>query len=67
MAVKFSLPADLAGSYEVVNTTSPILESRIGRIDFRRLTKEKAEALIKAGTRYLRKIEKKPSTAKDKE
>lgn len=67
MALKINLPAEIAGSYEVVNTTSPILESRIGRIDFRTITKEKAEALIKAGTRYLRKIEKKTSTAKEKE
>lgn len=61
--VKFKLPAEIAGDYEVVNTTSPVLESRIGRIDFRSLTKEKAEALIKAGTRCLRKVEKK-NTAK---
>jgi len=57
--IKYKLPAELASDYEVVNTTSPILESRIGRIDFRRLTKDQAEELIAKGSRYLRKVEKK--------
>jgi hypothetical protein len=49
----FSLPQDVADKYEVVNTTSPVLESRIGKIDFRTISLTQAEKLVAAGTRYL--------------
>lgn len=45
--------------YEVVNTNSPILESKIGRVDFRYISLEKANELFTAGTRYLQKIKPK--------
>lgn len=68
MSKGVELPAKLRKDYEVVNTHLPILESRIGRIDFRRLTKEQAEKLIKLDTRYLVRIEKPLKGAKqDKE
>jgi len=53
--------------YEVVNTTSPILESKIGRVDFRYITLDKANALYTAGTRYLQKIKGKKALSSDKE
>jgi hypothetical protein len=51
--LSFSLPAEVAEKYEVVNTTSPVLESRIGKIDFRTISIAQAEKLVAAGTRYL--------------
>ncbi|WP_353183568.1 hypothetical protein [Parapedobacter lycopersici] len=59
----FTLSPDIADEYEVINTHLPILESKIGRVDFRTITKAKAEELIKSGTMYLRKKETK-ATAK---
>ncbi|MGJ1295539.1 hypothetical protein ACR777_15135 [Sphingobacterium spiritivorum] len=48
----------IAGHYEVVNTTFPILESRIGRIDFRVITLDQANRIHELGSRYLKKISK---------
>ncbi|MNL26538.1 hypothetical protein D3C87_1480670 [compost metagenome] len=59
MKLSFILSPELEGEYEVVNTASPILHSRIGDIDFRRITKDQAEQLISAGTRYLVRVKKK--------
>lgn len=59
--MKFELPKEVAEKYEVVNTDLPVLESKIGRIDFRSISLETSAALIKAGTRYL--VEKAPSKA----
>lgn len=53
--------------YEVVNTTSPILESKIGRVDFRFITLDQANQIYAAGTRYLHKIKSKKSQSSDKE
>ncbi|WP_312331918.1 hypothetical protein [Sphingobacterium sp.] len=52
--------------YEVVNTSSPILESKIGRVDFRYISLEKANELFTAGTRYLQKIKPKKVHSSDK-
>ena len=46
----------LKGKYKVVNTDLPVLHSRIGKVDFRTITEEEAEQLIKAGTSYLEKV-----------
>lgn len=54
--LEFELSPAIAGKFEVINTTSPILESRIGRVDFRTITLEKAEELVKAGTRCLKAV-----------
>ena len=61
----FKLPAEVAAKYQVVNTTFPTLHSRIGDIDFRTITLEQAQALVKAGTSYL--IEKTAETKPAKE
>lgn len=52
--------------YEVVNTHLPILESKIGKVDFRRITLDQANELYIAGTRYLQKKSKKAQSS-DKE
>lgn len=57
--LNFILSPALEGEYKVVNTPHPILHSRIGDIDFRRITKDQAEQLISAGTRYLVRVKKK--------
>lgn len=57
--LKFAVSPEIADEYEVINTHLPILESKIGRIDFRTITKAKADELIKQGTMYLRKKETK--------
>ncbi len=55
----------IEGKFRVINTHMPKLHSRIGEIDFRVITLEQAEKLVKAGTRYLEAIpakkNKKPS------
>lgn len=61
----FKLPADVAAKYAVINTTFPILHSRIGDLDFRIITLEQAHSLVKAGTSYL--IEKTAETKPAKE
>lgn len=57
----FKLSPDLEGKYEVINTLSPILHSRIGDMDFRTMTEAQAEQLIKVGTNYLKKTKKQVS------
>ena len=57
----------IVGHYEVVNTILPILESKIGRVDFRYISLEKANELYAAGTRYLQKIKPKKVQILDKE
>jgi hypothetical protein len=57
MKLDFILSPELEGKFKVVGTTSPILHSRIGDVDFRIMTESQAEELIKAGTSYLQKIE----------
>lgn len=56
MKKQFTLSPELEGKFEVINTTSPVLHSRIGDVDFRTMTLEQAEELIKSGTRYLKKV-----------
>ena len=56
MADKWQLSKELIGKYEVVGTTFPVLHSRIGVVDFRTMTFAQAEALVKAGTSYLKVI-----------
>lgn len=60
---KWKLNQDLVGKFEVVGTDLPVLQSKIGQIDFRTMTEEQAEALISAGTSYLKKIPAKKKTA----
>ena len=52
----FTLSPELEGKFEVINTTSPVLHSRIGDVDFRTMTVDQAEKLVKDGTRYLRAV-----------
>jgi len=55
----YTLSAELQGRYKVVNTHMPCLEHpQLGRVDFRTMTAEQADALITAGTMYLVKIKK---------
>jgi hypothetical protein len=56
MKANFQLSPELVGKFKVVNTTLPALHSRIGYVDFRTMTLDQAEALVKAGTRYLRAV-----------
>lgn len=56
MADKWKLSEALAGKFEVVGTTCPVLHSRIGEVDFRTMDVDQAEALLKAGTSYLKDI-----------
>lgn len=52
---------EISGLYRIINTDLPILHSRIGDIDFRKITLEQAEKLIESGTRYLEKVKVKGS------
>lgn len=61
--LNFELPPEVADKYEVINTVSPILHSRIGDIDFRRISLDQAEALVKSGSKYFR-AKKQPKTKK---
>ncbi|KAA8483755.1 hypothetical protein BDE36_1781 [Arcticibacter tournemirensis] len=54
--LSFELSPEIRGKFEVVNTESPLLHSRIGDIDFRRITLDQAEQLVKLNSRYIRKI-----------
>jgi len=56
MKKQFTLSPALEGKFEVINTTSPVLHSRIGDVDFRTMTVDQAEQLVKAGTDYLRAV-----------
>lgn len=56
MKKQFKLSPELEGKFEVINTTSPVLHSRIGDVDFRTMTLEQAGDLMKSGTRYLKKV-----------
>jgi len=56
MKLDFELSPELVGKYEVINTTLPVLHSRIGEVDFRTMTVDQAEQLVKAGTDYLRAV-----------
>jgi hypothetical protein len=58
------LSQEVAEKFEVVNTNSPILHSKIGDIDFRRITLEQAAKIVSLGSSYLR--EKKSVKAKKK-
>lgn len=49
----------IADHYKVVNTDSPILHSKIGDVDLRKITLEQADRIFKNGTRYLEKIKTK--------
>lgn len=59
----FEVSKAIDGKFEVINTTSPLLHSRIGDVDFRRITLEQAEALVKSGTRYLKAAKTKKEKA----
>lgn len=54
---KFEVSKAIEGKFEVVNTSLPCLESRIGFIDFRYITLDQAEKLVQSGTRYLRRVQ----------
>ncbi len=56
---KFKISPELEGKFVVINTTSPVLHSRIGDVDFRTMTLAQAEELIKSGTRYLKRVKEK--------
>jgi len=46
----------IADHYKVVNTDSPLLHSKIGDVDLRKITLEQADKMYGKGTRYLEKI-----------
>jgi hypothetical protein len=52
---KTVLLPEVAKQFELVNTEFNTLHSKIGFIDFRTMDLEQAEALVKAGTEYLKK------------
>lgn len=54
----------IAGHYEVINTTSPILHSKIGDVDFRKITLAQADQIFAKGTMYLKKVKRKVSKVK---
>jgi hypothetical protein len=58
--LNFTPSTTIQGKFEVINTSDPILHSRIGVIDFRLISEAQAEQLVKAGTRYLKKLKVKP-------
>lgn len=58
MKSKWTPSPAIAGHYKVVNTNSPILHSKIGDVDFRKISLEKADELYATGTRYLEKVKK---------
>ncbi len=64
----FKISSEIEGKFEVINTTSAILHSRIGDIDFRKITLVQAEELFKMGSRYIKRVKpgrkpaKEPST-----
>lgn len=58
MKRNWSVSPAIAGHYKVVNTESPILHSKIGDIDFRKVSLDDADRLFEKGTRYLEKIKK---------
>lgn len=60
--LNWALSPDIVDHYEVVNTISPILESKIGRIDFRHISLAQADEIFSRGTSYLKKIKKKSDT-----
>lgn len=62
----WALSSDIVDHYEVVNTSSPILESKIGRVDFRTMSLAVADDIFSKGTDYLKKIKKKPVTDTNK-
>lgn len=58
MKPKWTVSPAIAGHYKVVNTNSPILHSKIGDIDFRKISLEDANRLFSKGTRYLEKVKR---------
>lgn len=59
--LRFEVSKAIEGKFEVVNTSLPCLESKIGLVDFRKITLNQAERLFAKGTRYLKKVEAKPT------
>lgn len=49
----------IVNHYRIINTDLPILHSRIGDMDFRKISLEQADKLYESGTRYLEKIKAK--------
>lgn len=47
---------EISGHFKVVNTDLPILHSKIGDIDFRKITLDQAQRLFDSGSRYIEKI-----------
>ena len=45
----------IEGKFEIVNTEFPIYHSKIGEIDFRTISIEQAEELVKTESRYIKK------------
>lgn len=57
--IEYTLSPAIEGKFEVVNTHLPIIiHPKLGSVDFRTITEEKADELVKVGTRYLVKVEK---------
>lgn len=46
----------IAGHFTVINTNLPILHSKVGKVDFRTITLEKANEVYESGTIYLKKL-----------
>lgn len=55
MKLTWSISPAIVDHFEVVNTHLPILESKVGRVDLRTISLEKAEEIYSLGTRYLKK------------
>lgn len=47
---------EIIGHFTVINTDSPILHSKVGDVDFRTISLEKAKEVYESGTDYLKKL-----------
>lgn len=63
MELNFTPSPAIAGKFEIVNTVHPIYHSKIGKFDFRTITEEQAEELIKSGSDYIKAIKVRKNNA----
>lgn len=49
---------EITGHFKIVNTDFYFLHSKIGDIDFRKITLDQAKKLFESGSPYIEKIEK---------
>ena len=47
---------EISGHFKIINTEFPILHSRIGDLDFRKITLDQAQKLFDSGSRYIERV-----------